>query len=219
MSDIRVDFTNGTFPELSTAVSIGGGSVFWFVKRGGDIVGCLLLLPVLVVFAIILVLVNPIWNRGSLFFIQKRMGKGCKSFRAIKFRTMYTAESISRTAEDPIEQDRITRLGRFLRKCRIDEVPQILNVLAGQMSLIGPRPDYYEHALVFLETVPGYRARHVVRPGISGLAQVTLGYVEGIEATKAKVGADVLYISTACFALEAQLVFMTIKTILKQAGV
>ncbi len=125
---------------------------------------------------------------------------------------------MTRTAEAPLEINRITKLGRILRKMRIDELPQIINVIRGEMSFIGPRPDYYEHACYFLKEVPGYRERHVVRPGMSGLAQTVVGYVEGSEATKKKVQADLYYITNANLRLELWLIWRTIVVVFAKAG-
>jgi len=204
--------------ELKTKYPSGGSNFFWASKRLFDIVASLVLLPVLGFAAIILLVLNPFWNKGELFYTQKRMGRYCQPFKAIKFRSMSGVKAIARGPDDPMETDRITALGKFLRKCRLDELPQILNVLAGQMSLIGPRPDYYPHAASFIKNVPGYRERHMVRPGISGLAQVNLGYAEGTDATRQKVNADHNYIKNAGFTQEATLVLRTIKTVLSRAG-
>ena len=87
---------------------------------------------------------------------------------------MVSSDIIERKFSDPLEVDRITAFGKILRKIRIDELPQILNVIKGDMSLIGPRPDYYEHALLFLKNDPNYRMRHAIKPGISGLSQIRL---------------------------------------------
>ena len=143
--------------------------LFWINKRLFDIIVCLLLLPLLFIVSIIVLFFNYFLNQGSLFFIQDRMGKDCVAFPAIKFRTMLPVKEITRKYDDPIETDRITSFGKILRKSRIDELPQILNVLKGEMSLIGPRPDYYIHALEYLKNVKGYRERHIIRPGITGL--------------------------------------------------
>ena len=191
---------------------------FVAVKRAADIAISLILLPVVGFIALFLFIGNPFSNAGPLFYVQERMGRNCKPFRAIKFRTMKPAETITRTANCPVEEDRITPLGRFLRKTRIDELPQVLNVLAGDMSLIGPRPDYYDHACHFLNEVPGYRERHIVRPGISGLAQTEVGYAAGKEATQRKVHADLHYISHSGFRMEAWLVWRTLSVIFRQAG-
>ena len=192
--------------------------LFWGAKRALDMaISCVLLLVLLWLIAVLVVL-NPFLNRGRLFFIQTRMGKNCKPFKAIKFRTMTHVTSIVRGYDDPIEVDRITRLGGWLRKSRLDEVPQILNVLRGEMSLIGPRPDFFEHAQYFVEHVPGYRDRHQIRPGISGLAQVNLGYAEGLEATKAKTNADRYYLNNAGFSLDFRIGVKTLLTMLFRAG-
>ena len=155
---------------------------------------------------------NPIWNKGPLFFTQARMGRDCRAFKAVKFRSMFN-EKVTRGADDPIETHRITRLGKFLRKSRIDELPQILNVLKGEMSLIGPRPDYFAHARSYVRNIQGYRERHLVRPGISGLAQVDVGYVEGTDATRAKVAADLRYIRDASLVLDFQIFWKTLRTV------
>lgn len=131
---------------------------------------------------------------------------------------MRPAKTIKRSADDPLETDRITPLGSFLRKSRIDEMPQIINVLRGQMSLIGPRPDYIEHARDYLSSVPGYRARHAVRPGISGLAQVELGYIEGIEGTQQKIKADLYYIANMNFVMDTRILWKTLSVVLYRGG-
>lgn len=191
---------------------------FLVAKRVFDVVFSLLLLPVLLICAIVLLALNPFYNRGPLFFIQPRMGRSCKAFKAVKFRSMRVVPKVERSADAPLEKDRITPLGGFLRKSRIDELPQILNVLRGDMSLIGPRPDYYNHAVQYLELIPGYRERHLVRPGISGLAQTELGYAEGVEATRRKVRADLYYITHRSLTLEAYVFWRTLSVILRRGG-
>ncbi len=200
--------------ELGGAPSRG----FHIGKRTFDIVLSLHLLALLATFGIALRIANPIWNRGPLFYVQTRMGRDCQPFRAVKFRTMTEAPAVIRDANSPIEVDRITRLGGFLRKTRIDELPQIINVLKGEMSLIGPRPDYFEHAEHFVDHVPGYRERHVIRPGISGLAQTEVGYAVGTEGTRHKVNADLYYIANASLRLEAWIIWRTFAVIFQRAG-
>lgn len=219
MFDYSFHSENFTASAGSARATVGGSTGFWVAKRILDILFSLLLLPILIAFALILLLINPIWNRGSLFFIQDRMGKDCLPFRAIKFRTMEPIDAIQRGHDDPIEHDRITRLGRLLRKSRIDELPQILNVLIGDMSLIGPRPDYFVHAETYTQIIPGYRERHAIRPGISGLAQVHLGYVECSEGTKSKTLADLYYIRNAGYGLDAKIFLRTIYTVIARAGI
>lgn len=206
------------FDEPEVVETIGGDPLFWHSKRAFDIVVSLLLLPVLGFFMVALLALNPFYNQGPLFFIQTRMGKDCRAFKAIKFRSMRDIEQVRRGPNDPIELDRITPLGHFMRKTRVDELPQIINVLRGEMSLIGPRPDYFSHARAFLRNIPEYRARHAVRPGISGLAQVELGYIEGTEATREKALADLRYIQNAGFAMDAHIFVQTLVTVFTGKG-
>lgn len=210
-----VSNTTGHLPHTELSL---GSTVFRIFKRSFDILVSIALLPGLVGAILVLLVLNPFHNQGSIFFVQKRMGRGCKGFQAIKFRSMRKATQITRSADDPLEVDRITPLGHFLRKSRLDELPQILNVLMGHMSLIGPRPDYIDHAEEYLQTIPGYRERHMVRPGISGLAQTELGYIEGTTATRRKVQADLYYITHRSIGLELWIFWRTLSVVARRAG-
>lgn len=215
---LQIPVPESAFKGRVSEPKIGGSRLFWAAKRGIDVGFSLLFLPVVLFVALCLALLNPAFNRGPVFFHQKRMGQHCASFTAIKFRTMTTADAISRGPDDPLETSRITLLGNFLRKSRIDELPQILNVLKGEMSLIGPRPDYLIHAEYYLSTVPGYRQRHCIRPGISGLAQTYLGYAEGVNATRNKVQKDLIYIRRASFNMELWIFWETLRTVFGRLG-
>ena len=195
-----------------------GNRLFWINKRIFDIVLSLFLLPLLFTIGIILLVLNLFLNKGRLLFIQKRMGKNCEFFFAIKFRTMTSIKEIRRKYDEPVEIDRITPLGKVLRKMRIDELPQILNVLKGDMSLIGPRPDYYVHALQYLKNVEGYRERHAIRPGITGLSQIRLGYVETLEAISKKTSIDNYYIQNLSYIIEYKIILNTIIIIIRGLG-
>lgn len=192
-------------------------ALFLVVKRLFDVVLSLLLLPLLLLMITVLVCVNPWLNPGPLFYVQIRMGRERRAFAMIKFRSMRRARA-RRGADDHLELDRISPFGGLLRKSRIDELPQILNVLRGDMSLIGPRPDVFAHARVFCRQVPGYRERHALRPGISGLAQVEHGYAEGVDATCEKASLDLLYIENLGFRQECYVFVKTIGTILASVG-
>ena len=189
---------------------ISGGCLFWFSKRIFDIVFSISLIPILIILTIFLFLFNRFYNKGPIFFIQKRMGKNCKPFFAVKFRSMIVADNIDRKHNDPVEIERVTPLGKIIRRIRFDEIPQIINVIKGDMSLIGPRPDYFEHAKVYVKTIQGSEGRHIIRPGISGLSQIRLGYAEGMRATKAKANVDKFYIENAGFLLDTKILFGTI---------
>ena len=203
---------------MNLSLSEYENKLFWISKRLFDVIISLLLLPLLFIISIFLLFLNPFYNSGRLVFIQERMGKNCKAFFAIKFRTMSPIEKITRKYDEPIELDRITPLGRILRRMRIDELPQILNVLRGDMSLIGPRPDYYVHALEYLKKVEGYSDRHTIRPGITGLSQVRLGYVESLETISKKVSIDNYYIQNVGYIIELKIIFSTIFVIFRGIG-
>ncbi|MDA9369368.1 sugar transferase [Amylibacter sp.] len=203
---------------MENSQHLDGNRLFWINKRIFDIILSLSLLPLLFIIGIILLVFNLFFNQGELFFIQKRMGKNCEFFFAIKFRTMTHVQEITRKYDEPIETNRITSLGRLMRKMRIDELPQILNVLKGEMSLIGPRPDYYSHALEYLVNVEGYRERHSIRPGITGLSQIRLGYVDTLEATSKKVSIDNYYIQNVGYITEFQIILNTIIIIIRGLG-
>ena len=203
---------------MKNSKQMHGNKLFWINKRIFDIILCLLLLPVLFIVAIILLVLNRFLNPGRLFFIQKRMGKNCEFFFAIKFRTMSHIKEITRKYDDPIETNRITPLGSVLRRARIDELPQILNVLKGEMSMIGPRPDYFPHALEYLKNIEGYRERHTIRPGITGLSQIRLGYVESLEGTSKKASIDNYYIKNVGYIIELKIIINTILIIIKGLG-
>ena len=204
--------------RLTTEVPRSPGRVYLSCKRTFDILISLGLLPLLAACALCLLVLNPWRNQGPLLYRQLRLGYRCKPFQVIKFRSMVCAQDIARGPNDPLETNRITTLGRFLRRTRIDELPQILNVLRGEMSLIGPRPDYLSHARTYLRTVPGYRQRHAMRPGISGLAQTRLGYAEGMDQTRAKVDTDLEYIKTASFTTDTRIFVDTLRTVLGGFG-
>jgi len=217
MKHIRNDL-HSFEPDFEAFHSTSENRTFWFFKRVFDLVVCILLLPGLLAQCIVALVLNLFFNKGPLFFVQTRMGKNCHPFQAIKFRSMTPAPKVMRGHDEPIEADRITRLGGFLRKTRLDEVPQILNVLRGDMSLIGPRPDYYEHAQNYLAIIPGYKARYQVRPGISGLAQVSFGYATGVEETRRKTRADHYYINNASLRLDTKIFVQTLVTVATRSG-
>lgn len=185
---------------------------FRVFKKGLDVTLGLISLPLIAGMALLLLVLNPWFNAGPVFFTQERLGRHRKPFWVIKFRTMTPAnEGRRRGAEEALEHDRITPLGAFLRKSRLDELPNFLNVLRGEMSTIGPRPDSREHAELFLDTIPHYAYRYMVKPGISGLAQIEMGYAEGSEQTALKAHYDQLYVEMSCGRLDAFIAWRTIR--------
>ena len=181
--------------------------------------GCAVIsLPLILLTTIVLFCLNPWFNLVPLFFSQVRMGRYGEPFRMWKFRTMSCADPAHRSAEDGLEEHRITKLGRILRKTRIDELPNFFNVMSGAMSVVGPRPDAYHHASAFGLSLPGYKERHRVTPGITGLAQVEMGYAEGSEQTALKAVYDNIYAARACGRMELYIIARTFTVIFARQG-
>ena len=201
------------------APKVSGSKAFWVSKYFFDVIVSLLMLPILIFFTIVLFVVNSIFRLGPVFYLQNRMGLNCTGFIAIKFKTMRPTDTIERKFDDPVEINRITWIGNILRKYRLDELPQIINVLKGDMSLIGPRPDFYDHAIVFMEKIDEYKLRYLIKPGISGLAQTRLGYAEGLDATRKKTFTDLYYIENVGLILEAKILINTITVVFKRMGI
>lgn len=189
-------------------------------KRVLDIFGVLFTLPVLIPFFMVIGLAIRLDSPGPIFFLQKRMGFRGKPFTVIKFRTMRTrAENAGRddcVTQD--EDDRITRLGRLLRRTRLDELPQAINVLRGEMSWIGPRPEAVPLSEWYEQEIPHYRYRHIVRPGISGWAQVNQGHVADLHSVNLKLNYDFFYIKNFSAWLDLLILYRTVGTVLSGFG-
>lgn len=188
------------------------------IKRMIDVLAVLVLLPLLTpVMLITALLIKLDDSSGGIFYLQKRMGYRGKVFTMYKFRSMRTDIKGKGFTEDD-EDPRITKVGKIIRKYRIDELPQILNILKGEMSWIGPRPESMELSVWYEKDVPFFSYRHVVRPGISGWAQVSQGYAAEVEGMTVKLEHDFYYIKHFSFWLDILVFIKTIKTILTGFG-
>ena len=214
--DVRIDGAGAAGQGAGAAV--GGSRAFWASKRAFDVAVALLSAPVVLAAAAVIALLNPLLNPGPLLFAQERLGRDNRPFRMLKFRTMRPEGAGARRPGGAVEADRITPLGAVLRRTRIDELPQFANILAAEMSLVGPRPDWLDEARLYEATVPGYAERHRVRPGISGLAQVETGYAEGQEMTREKVRHDLRYIRDASWRQEMRILARTVRVVLTGFG-
>lgn len=164
-------------------------------KRLMDILGGLIGILILLVFLPFVALATMLDSGWPIFYSQSRLGRGGRPYNIIKFRTMIQdAEADGRPQWAKEDDERATRIGRFLRKSHIDEIPQFINVLRGEMSLVGPRSERPELVQHFQQHVPFYRARLLVKPGITGWAQVNFGYASTIDETKIKLEYDLYYI-------------------------
>ncbi len=176
-------------------------------------------LPLVVMLIPIVALCNRMWAPGPLFYRQERVGQGGRVFRLLKFRTMATdAEDKTGAVWAKKDDPRVTRVGNRLRKARIDELPQFWNVLKGEMSLIGPRPERPEFTSQLEHKIPFYRARHAVKPGLTGWAQVNRGYSSSVDSSLEKLEYDLYYIKHQGIALDFLITLRTISVVLTLKG-
>jgi lipopolysaccharide/colanic/teichoic acid biosynthesis glycosyltransferase len=176
----------------------------------------LLSLPVVVLLFVVVRITSP----GPAVYRQMRVGKDGKVFTMYKVRTMRpNAEALTGAVWTKVNDCRVTHVGRLLRKLHLDEFPQLLNVLRGEMSLIGPRPERPEFVKVLSEAIPGYRDRLAVRPGITGLAQINLPPDSDLDSVRRKIILDVEYIKHAGPFLDCRMMLCTITRLLGLPGV
>lgn len=233
--DLKVDFLFA--PDLYemmtsrvTMYEIGGIPLFglrefpldsWygFVKRGVDITLATLLLAIATpAFAVVSAMIK-LTSRGPVLYWQRRVGYKGKLFRMPKFRSMVHRAEKHTGPVWAVENDkRITSVGRFLRQTRLDELPQLISVLKGDMSLIGPRPERPYFVDKFQQEVPGYAERLKVRPGLTGLAQVRHNYDTCIDDVRLKLEYDLYYAENASFRLDLEILLKTIPVVLKRQG-
>jgi lipopolysaccharide/colanic/teichoic acid biosynthesis glycosyltransferase len=158
-------------------------------------------------------------SRGPVLYLQKRVGEKGKIFHLIKFRTMIeNAEGDGGAVWASDGDPRITRIGRYLRQFRIDELPQFLNVLKGDMNLVGPRPERPEFVRILEEEIPYYSIRHSIKPGITGWAQVKGSYSGTIDESREKLEYDLFYLKNKSFKFDMLIIFKTIKTLMLARG-
>ena len=175
-------------------------------------------LPVVLPLMLVTALLIKLEDGGSVFYSQERVGYRGKPFLMFKFRSMTQNRKLNQETSTTHNDARVTRIGRFIRKVRIDELPQFLNVALGQMSLIGPRAEYKKFADELEQQVAFYQYRHIVKPGITGWAQVRHGYATGADETQVKIEHDFYYIKNFSFSLDVLIVFLTIRTLLTGFG-
>lgn len=178
------------------------------LKRFMDVSLALVLAVLAAPVFVVVALLNPFFNPGPLFFTQLRVGCDETLFRMWKLRTMLGESSDTRFATS--EDHRITRFGRFLRRSRLDELPQVFNVLLGQMSIVGPRPEQPGFYAQYSEQIPRYRERQQLKPGITGLAQVMMGYTDSAAGAQAKLQWDLYYISNHTLKMELYVLSKTV---------
>lgn len=202
--------------ESVNTTHIGVGPVT--IKRAADIAFVVGTLPVTLLATLLIAIAIKLDTPGPVFFVQERVGYRGRPLWVIKFRTMRVNQSLPDAAFTLANDPRVTRVGRWLRVRRLDELPQFWNVLKGEMSLIGPRPEQRKLAERFATSIPSYVDRYLVKPGITGWAQVMQGYVDSEAGTYEKLAYDRYYVQNASIQLDWKILRRTARVILTGAG-
>jgi len=216
-------------PEPGTLMLFGSGLIsmimgfirrtYRLFKRILDIVGSLMALIVFSPLMLIVAILVKLTSKGPVIYSQTRVGKDGKLFQIYKFRTMkQDAEKETGPVWAVIGDSRLTPIGGFLRKTHIDELPQFINVLKGDMSIIGPRPERPVFVEEFKKLIPDYEKRLTVKPGITGLAQVWHRYDETIHDVQKKLKYDLLYIKKMCLWSDIRIIFRTFRVVITGEG-
>jgi sugar transferase (PEP-CTERM system associated) len=188
------------------------------VKRFCDLlfatVGLILTLPITIVTAILI----KIESRGPIFYRQERIGERGATFTIVKFRSMRQDAEKNGAVWACQNDNRVTKIGSFIRKVRIDEIPQMWNVIRGEMSFVGPRPERPIFVEQLIEKLPYYSLRHTAKPGITGWAQICYPYGASEEDALRKLEYDLYYIKYQSFLFDALIIFRTVKTVLFKKG-
>jgi sugar transferase (PEP-CTERM system associated) len=184
------------------------------LHRAAALLGAILSLPIAILTAILI----KLDSRGPVLYKQERVGRNGRTFMVMKFRSM----RVDAEKDGPVwarsADDRVTRMGRIIRKIRVDEIPQFWNILKGDMNFVGPRPERPHFVKQLAEEIPYYEQRHLIEPGLTGWAQIKYPYGSSIEDARQKLQYDLYYIKNQSLALDATILFETIKTILFGRG-
>jgi exopolysaccharide biosynthesis polyprenyl glycosylphosphotransferase len=187
----------------------------WIYSTAIAAASLLVLWPIMAIVAALVKLTSP----GPVLYRQVRVGMDGALFTVYKFRSMYAnAEARTGAVWAAKDDPRITPLGKWLRLLRLDELPQLFNVLKGEMSIVGPRPERPEFVQSLSEKIPFYRQRHAVKPGITGWAQINHKYADTIEDSITKLEYDLYYIKNISPSLDAYIIFHTLKTMIASRG-
>lgn len=183
--------------------------------RGLALAGLIVSFPIAVFTAIVI----KLESKGPIFYRQERVGKNGRIFKVIKFRSMRTdAEKDGKPVWATADDNRVTRIGGIIRKIRVDEIPQFWNIIKGEMSFVGPRPERPHFVEQLAEEIPFYEHRHLTAPGLTGWAQIKYPYGASVEDARQKLQYDLYYIKNQSLALDLVIIFETVKTVLFSRG-
>ncbi len=215
---VPVEYLESDWAVTSFVDAVRSREASHFAKRALDLAGATLGLVLLAIVTPVIALAICLDSGRPIFFTQARVGQGGRVFRVVKFRTMRQGAEADGPRWAAPNDPRATRVGRWLRRMRLDELPQVLNVLLGQMSLIGPRPERPEFVAELERQIPFYRIRLLGRPGLTGWAQVNFRYADSVEDALVKLEYDLYYLKHRSLVFDARIAFRTVGAVLGLRG-
>ena len=215
---IPVQFVGKDFYKYFPFSRSNQNKLYMLYHRLMDLICALLGIVIGIIFLPLVLLGNLIGNKGKLLYVQTRVGKNGKPFKIYKFRTMVNNAEKDGVKWADKNDHRVTSFGRFLRRSRLDEIPQFINVLKGDMSIIGPRPERPFFVKELSKVIPFYETRHTIKPGLSGWAQVNSRYGSSIEDSLVKLQYDLYYIKHRSFFLDINIIVKTLSTMVYYRG-
>ena len=215
---LPIQFTGNQFYAMLPISKYNHNYMYLLWHKIVDITASILGLTMMILLIPLILVMNYLYNKGPLFYSQKRVGKGGKEIKITKFRSMIVGAEKHGAKMSEKGDLRVTKFGKILRKMRIDELPQFWSVLKGDMSFIGPRPERKVFIDELVKNIPLYESRHLIRPGITGWAQVKYEYGENIEDSIKKLEYDLYYIKNRSVTLDIRIIFKTINTIIFYKG-
>jgi exopolysaccharide biosynthesis polyprenyl glycosylphosphotransferase len=207
----RIELSNFSERDLDRANALRASGLACASRRAFDVLAALLLIVAFSWLLALTALAIRLDSAGPALYRQRRVGKDGKEFDIYKFRSMRTDAEKNGAQWASTDDDRITRVGRFIRRTRIDEIPQAFNILKGEMSFVGPRPERPEFVALLEQEIPHYHDRHLVKPGITGWAQVRHSYTASVDGARAKLCYDLFYVKHFSLLLDLLIVLMTVR--------
>ena len=215
---LPIGFSEPGFYSIMPDARITANHAYEFWHQSINVISSLFGMVLFALVAPLLMLLNPFFNKGPLFYVQKRVGKNGKEFNLIKFRSMVEDAEKNGARMSAKDDQRVTPLGKLLRRSRMDELPQFWSVLKGEMNLIGPRPERKYFIDQWKDLLPQFESRNLIKPGITGWAQVKYPYGENVEDSAKKLEYDLYYLKNRSIILDIRIIYKTVYTMIVSKG-
>ena len=215
---LPIGFSEPGFYSIMPDARITANHAYEFWHQSINVISSLFGMVLFALVAPLLMLLNPFFNKGPLFYVQKRVGKNGKEFNLIKFRSMVEDAEKNGARMSAKDDQRVTPLGKLLRRSRMDELPQFWSVLKGEMNLIGPRPERKYFIDQWKDLLPQFESRNLIKPGITGWAQVKYPYGENVEDSAKKLEYELYYLKNRSIILDIRIIYKTVYTMIVSKG-